>query len=174
MNDLPAVARMNRDARVMEFMPSVLVSSISDGMVERWQSTIDSEGFGFWAVEAPGIADFIGFVGLARPDFAAAFMPCVEIGWRLDHAYWGQGYATEAARLAMSFGFDQLGLTEIVSFTVAINERSRRVMQRLGMQHYSAEDFDHPALPVGDRLSRHVLYRMSRDRWRAQAVLDRS
>lgn len=160
---------MHADPRVMEFMPACLDRAASDAMVGRLQTTIETHGFGFWAVEAPGIADFIGFVGLNRPSFAASFMPCVEIGWRLAHEHWHQGFATEAALVALRFGFLDLALPEIVSFTAIINERSQRVMQRLGMQHYRAEDFDHPALPVGDRLRRHVLYRLSREQWLAQS-----
>ncbi len=164
-NDLPAIARMNADPRVMEFMPALLDRTASEAMVDRLQSAIDNQGFGFWAVEAPGVADFVGFVGLARPGFPAAFTPCVEIGWRLAHAYWGRGYATEAAQTALAFGFTELDLDEIVSFTAELNDRSKCVMRRLGMQHYRVEDFDHPALPPGDRLRRHVLYRLSRERW---------
>ncbi|HVJ32525.1 MAG TPA: GNAT family N-acetyltransferase [Terriglobia bacterium] len=164
-SDLPAIARLNADPRVMEFLPNCLDRAASDAMVTRMQAAIETQGFGFWAVEAPGTADFIGFVGLNRPSFAAAFMPCVEIGWRLAHDFWGRGYATEAARAALRYGFGDLGLAEIVSFTAVINLRSQRVMQRLGMQHYRAEDFDHPALPEGHRLRRHVLYRMTRMRW---------
>ena len=164
-SDLPAMARMNADPRVMEFMPAILDRPASDAMAARLQHHIEAQGFGFWAVEVPGVADFVGFVGLSRPGFAAPFMPCVEMGWRLLHEFWGQGYATEAARAALRHGFVDLGLAEIVSFTAAINQRSRRVMQRLGMQHYRTEDFDHPALPEGDPLRRHVLYRLSRTRW---------
>lgn len=164
-SDLPALARMNADPRVMEFMPAMLDRPASDAMTTRLQRHIEGQGFGFWAVEAPGVADFIGFVGLNRPGFAAPFMPCVEIGWRLLHEFWGQGYATEAAQAALHHGFVALDLAEIVSFTAVINQRSRCVMQRLGMQHYRAEDFDHPALPAGDALQRHVLYRLSRERW---------
>lgn len=164
-SDLPAFARLNADPRVMEFLPSCLDRPASDAMAARIQTAIEAQSFGFWAVEAPGTADFIGFVGLNRPSFAATFMPCVEIGWRLAHDFWGRGYATEAARAALRYGFGDLGLAEIVSFTAVINLRSQRVMQRLGMQHYRAEDFDHPALPEGHRLRRHVLYRMTRMRW---------
>jgi len=164
-SDLPAIARLNADPRVMEFMPACLDRVASDAMVARMQAAIETQGFGFWAVEAPGIADFIGFVGLNRPGFAAPFMPCIEIGWRLAHDFWGRGYATEAAQAVLGFGFDDLGLDEIVAFTAAVNLRSQGVMQRLGMQHYRAEDFDHPALPAGDRLRRHLLHRLTRERW---------
>jgi RimJ/RimL family protein N-acetyltransferase len=108
----------------------------------------------------PGIAPFIGFAGLAVPRFTAAFTPCVEIGWRLAVEHWGKGYATEAARLALAYGFETAGLAEIVSFTTVANLRSRAVMERLGMHRDPADDFDHPSLPDGHPLRRHVLYRI--------------
>jgi RimJ/RimL family protein N-acetyltransferase len=101
-------------------------------------------------------------VGLSVPRFHAHFTPCVEIGWRLSAEYWGRGYATEGAKAALSFGFDELQLVEIVSYTVPDNVRSRRVMERIGMTHDAAGDFDHPVLPEGHRLRRHVLYRIAR------------
>jgi RimJ/RimL family protein N-acetyltransferase len=102
---------------------------------------------------------FVGFVGLSEPDFDALFTPAVEVGWRLGREHWGHGYATEGARAAIAFAFDELGLREIVSFTAASNDRSRRVMERLGMTHDAADDFDHPSLAPGHPLRRHVLYR---------------
>jgi len=102
----------------------------------------------------------IGFVGLWMPSFTAHFTPCVEIGWRLAKQYWGYGYAIEAARVSVAFGFEVLQLPEIVSFTAQNNERSRKVMERLGMRHNPAEDFAHPSLPPEHSLSRHVLYRL--------------
>jgi RimJ/RimL family protein N-acetyltransferase len=116
-------------------------------------------------VEVPEVAPFIGFVGLHRQTFRAPFTPAVEVGWRLARPYWGFGYATEAAREALSFGFGGLGLSEIVSFTVLANARSWRVMERLGLTHNVADDFDHPNLSEGHRLRRHVLYRIRREDW---------
>lgn len=161
-DDLPAFAALNADPRVMEHLPKVLDRAESDAMAARIQQHIDQHGFGRWAVEVPGVADFAGFVGLGIPQFEAPFMPCVEIGWRLAHASWGKGYATEAAQAVLEFGFEHLNLPEIVSFTVPANERSWRVMERIGMTRSATEDFDHPLLPEGDRLRRHVLYRISR------------
>jgi RimJ/RimL family protein N-acetyltransferase len=112
-------------------------------------------------VEIPGITPFAGFIGLGIPRFEAPFMPCVEIGWRLDPDYWNRGYATEGARAALEFGFGPLGLEEILSYTVPDNIRSRRVMEKIGMTRSPGEDFDHPLLPAGDALRRHVLYRIS-------------
>jgi RimJ/RimL family protein N-acetyltransferase len=158
--DLPAFAALNADPRVMEFMPKALSRDESDARADRIRRHWAERGFGLWAVEVPGVAPFIGFVGLSVPPFEAAFTPCVEIGWRLAFAHWGRGYATEAANAALEDGFGRLGLTEIVSFTVPANVRSRRVMERLGMTRSPADDFDHPLLPEGHPLRRHVLYRI--------------
>ncbi len=161
-SDRDPFAEMSADPVVMEYYPSVADRSASDADVDRYEAHFEAHGFGLWAVEAPGVAPFIGYVGLSRPTFEAHFMPAVEVGWRLGVRYWGQGYATEAAQAAVDVGFRELGLDEIVSFTVPANFRSRRVMERLGMTHDPADDFDHPRLPEGHRLRRHVLCRLPR------------
>lgn len=155
-------AALNSDPEVMEFLPKLLSQEESDAMVQRIRNHREQHGFSLWAVEVPGVAPFIGFTGLSVPRFDAPFMPCVEIGWRLARHAWGKGYATEAARAALQFGFEQLGLVSIVSFTVPGNRRSWRVMERIGMKRNPAEDFDHPHLPAGHPLCRHVLYRIQR------------
>ena len=160
--DLPAFAAMNADPRVMEFLPKPLDRAESDARAAQIRDHFARRGFGLWAVEVRGVADFIGFVGLSVPEFEAHFTPCVEVGWRLAREHWGLGYATEAARAALDFGFQGFALEEIVSFTVPANWRSRRVMERIGMTRTPADDFDHPALPVGHPLRRHVLYRATR------------
>jgi RimJ/RimL family protein N-acetyltransferase len=158
-DDLAPFAALNADPRVMEFFPKVLDRAESDARAVRISEDLDRNRYGLWAVELPGIADFIGFVGLGATRFEAHFTPCVEIGWRLAFDYWGHGYATEAARAALDFGFRNLGLDEIVSFTSVVNLRSRRVMERLGMSYSPADDFEHPLVAEGHALRRHVLYR---------------
>jgi len=160
--DLPAFAEMNADSRVMEFLPKLLSREESDAFANRIGDHFDCHGFGFWAVEIAGIDTFAGFVGLSVPRFQAHFTPCVEVGWRLAYEHWGHGYATEAATAAINFGFTKIGMDQIVSFTVPNNHRSRRVMERLGMTHSPADDFEHPAFAVGHRLRQHVLYRLPR------------
>ena len=161
--DREPFANLNADPVVMEHFPGVLSRKESDAMVDRIEAQFNEVGYGLWAVEAPDEALFIGFVGLSVPNFQAHFMPAVEIGWRLDRTCWGRGFATEAARAALADGFVRVGLTEIVSFTAPANVRSIRVMERLGMTHNPADDFDHPRLPEGHRLRRHVLYRLNRE-----------
>jgi ribosomal-protein-alanine N-acetyltransferase len=158
--DRDPFAALNSDPRVMEFFPSLLTRAQSDAMVDGIAAHFGKHDFGLWAVEIPSVAPFIGFAGLSVKRFAAPFTPCVEVGWRLAFAYWGRGYATEAARLALDYGFGTLGLSEVVSYTTVTNRRSRAVMERLGMRRDPAEDFDHPDLPDGHALRRHVLYRL--------------
>lgn len=165
-SDRVPFAELNADPVVMEHFPSTLDRATSDAMVDRILDRWAAGRPSLWAVEVPGGAEFIGFVGLLEPSFVAAFTPCVEIGWRLAAPSWGRGYAPEAARAALAHGFDTLGADEIVSFTAPANANSRRVMEKLGMHHDPADDFDHPNLPEGDPLRRHVLYRLSAEEWR--------
>jgi ribosomal-protein-alanine N-acetyltransferase len=167
--DREPFAVMNSDPRVMEFFRSPLSRAQSDAMIDYVQEHFSNRGFGLWAVEVPDVAPFIGFTGFLVPRFNAHFTPCVEVGWRLAVAYWGYGYATEAARLALGHGFGTLGLAEIVAYTSATNRRSRAVMDRLGLRRDPADDFDHPELPAHHSLRRHVLYRLGADAYFAAA-----
>ena len=156
---------MNADPVVMEHFPALLDRAASDELVDRILAHWAEHGFGLWAVERHVDGMFIGFAGIYRPSFETHFTPAVEVGWRLARGAWGNGYATEAAEAAVRFGFEQAGLDEIVSFTVPANERSRRVMERIGMHRNPADDFDHPRIPLGHPLRRHVLYRLGRADW---------
>ncbi len=160
--DLAPFATLNADPRVSEYLPRPLSQAESNSFAARIETHFDEYGFGFWAVEICHAASFAGFIGLWVPRFESHFTPCVEIGWRFGTEHWGRGYATEGARVVLEFGFEVLGLTEIVSFTVPENARSRRVMEKIGMAHKASDDFDHPLLPNGHRLRRHVLYRIVR------------
>lgn len=159
-DDREAFARMNADPRVMEFLPRVLTRAESDHFVERVEQHIRVNGFGLYAAELREERAFIGFVGIWRVAFEAAFTPCVEIGWRLAGEYWGRGLATEGALAVAAHAFADVGLEEIVSFTVPANVRSRRVMEKIGMTRDATEDFDHPRVAEGSPLRRHVLYRL--------------
>ena len=151
--DDAAVAELSADPVVMEYLLPL------PGWVGRRRAHWEEHGFGQWVAELPGEAGFIGVVGLETVSYQAHFTPAIEIAWRLARAYWGKGYATEAAQAAIDYGFEQLGLDEIVALTVPANWRSRRVMDRLGMTRAPEDDFDHPNLPDGP-LKRHVLYRL--------------
>jgi RimJ/RimL family protein N-acetyltransferase len=152
--------RLNSDASVMEFMPKCLLRVESDLLIDRIEDHFREHSFGLYAMELREEHSFIGFLGLAVPAFTAHFTPCVEIGWRLCADYWGRGLASEGARAVVKHAFEELRLGDLVSFTVPANIRSRRVMERIHMVHNPAEDFEHPNLPDGHPLQRHVLYRL--------------
>ena len=159
--DLEAFAAFNADPRVREYFPSLMTRTESQASIDRMRAHQAAYGFGFWAIDVPGVADCVGMCGLAWARFEAHFTPCVEIGWRIAQAHWGQGYAPEAARASLDYGFATLGLDEIVAFAVVANTKSRRVMEKIGMSYNPADDFDHPGLPPGHPLRRHVLYRIT-------------
>jgi RimJ/RimL family protein N-acetyltransferase len=159
--DLEPFAALNADPRVREFFPSVQSHQESADSMQSIRDHWQQRGFGLWAVEVIGGAPFIGFIGLSVPSFDAPFTPCVELGYRLAFEHWGRGNATEGSRAALEFGFATIGLAEIVAMTAVGNERSRRVMERLGMRRDPADDFDHPNIVAGHPLRRHVLYRLA-------------
>jgi 3-dehydroquinate dehydratase/shikimate dehydrogenase len=163
-SDLEPFAAMNADPTVMECFPSTLARQQNDALAERQQAFIEERGWGLWAVSVLGGADFIGFIGLIywdKESLPTHFTPATEVGWRLAAEHWGKGYATEGARAALAFAFEQLELDEVVSMTAKKNTRSIAVMQRLGMHHDPKDDFSHPKLPKDHPLSPHVLYRIS-------------
>jgi RimJ/RimL family protein N-acetyltransferase len=149
----------------MEYFPALLSRAESYAAIVRIEAHFERFGFGLWAAELRESEELIGFIGLSVPGFKAAFTPCVEIGWRLAREQWGRGLATEGARAVAHHAFEELRLQALVSFTAPANARSRRVMEKLGMVRNVMEDFDHPHLPDGHSLKRHVLYRLSRGEW---------
>jgi RimJ/RimL family protein N-acetyltransferase len=168
-SDRAPFAALNADPVVMEFLGGCLDRATSDALAREAEAEIARQGWGLWAVEMRESGAFIGFVGLRAPSFEAPFTPCVEIGWRLAQGSWGKGYATEAGWECVRFAFETLALDELVSFTVPPNRRSRAVMERLGLRRDALGDFDHPRLPAGHPLQRHVLYRLTRSAWQRGA-----
>ena len=166
--DREPFAALNADPTVVEYLPGTLRRDESDALVARIEAGWEQRGYGLWAVEVPGVAPFVGFVGLNHQSFEAPFTPAVEVGWRLAASAWGHGYATEAGRVSLAFGFKQHALDEIVSFTTVRNLRSRRVMERLGMLHDPADDFEHPSVAEESPIRSHVLYRLDARTWAAR------
>jgi RimJ/RimL family protein N-acetyltransferase len=163
-------AAMHADPAVMEFMPNTLDAAQCDGLIARNARHFAQHGIGLWSLEVVGGQPFIGYAGLLRTPFAAPFTPCVELAWMLAWDFWGHGYAFEAARTVCERAFGDWGFEELVAFTVPANIRARRLMARLGMIHHEAEDFAHPRLPEGHPLRRHVLYRLTKTRWRSAGM----
>jgi RimJ/RimL family protein N-acetyltransferase len=159
-SDLPPFAEQNADPVVMRYLTGPLSREQSDAYAAQAVIHLAETGYGKWAVEAPGVAPFIGAVGLSRVKFEASFTPAVEVAWRLHRHFWGKGYATEAARAAIEDGFTRVGLQEIVALTTLDNTASQRVMERLGMTR--TIEFDHPLVADNSPLRRHILYRLAR------------
>jgi 3-dehydroquinate dehydratase/shikimate dehydrogenase len=168
--DLEPFAELNADPRVMEYFPSTLSREESKAVLKSSHDHIAKYGWGKWAVALIETGEFVGRIGLEEVDFQAAFSPSVELGYRLAFKQWGKGYALEGAKAALQYGFTHLKLNEIVAFTPVQNMRSRVVMARLGMHHDAKYDFDHPKLPKGHKLSRHVLYRLGLSEWQKSVV----
>jgi RimJ/RimL family protein N-acetyltransferase len=159
--DRDPFAALNADPRVMEHFPGLTTREQSDAFADAMEAHLAAHGWGLWAVERRDTGAFIGFVGLKPVPDDLPVAPGVEVGWRLAHEHWNQGFATEGAKAAVAYGFEQLGLNEIVSFTASSNTPSRRVMEKLGMQENVAAGFDHPRFP--DWPGRyHVVYRLPR------------
>ncbi len=162
--DQTIFARMNKDTDVMRYYPTCLTTLQSNKLAQKLAVLIEKRGWGLWALELKESGEFIGFTGLHKPEADLPFNPCVEIGWRLAKMYWGKGYATEAAQIALEFAFNKLGLSEVVSFTSKQNSRSSSVMQRLNMIN-TQQDFQHPDIEEGQPLREHVLYKITRQQW---------
>ena len=160
--DRQPFAELSADPEVMEYLLPLASREASDGWIDRQMLHLTKYGFCFWAVEAKRDGAFVGSVGLVQVGYEAHFAPAVEVGWRVSRAFWGHGYAPEAAAASIRFGFEVLQLPEIVANTVPQNKRSRRVMEKLGMSHDAADDFDHPRIPEGHQLRHQVLYRLPR------------
>jgi len=159
-DDADPLARLHESAEMMRYLGGPMSRAACDEMLTRLRTHWETRGFGAWAVEHEG--RLAGMVGIIVPRWESRFMPCVEILWRLDPALWGRGLVTEAARASLRDGFEEHGFDEVLAFTVPKNERSWRVMERLGMTRNPDDDFDHPLVPDGDPQRRHICYRIKR------------
>ena len=161
-SDFESMLEINQDPQVMEFFPSLQDFEMTQNLIHKINAHYERHGFTFYAVETKDSKDFIGMIGLAVVGFEAHFTPAIEIGWRLSSSHWGKGLATEGAQAVLEYAFEVLGLSEIVSFTALYNEKSRRVMEKIGMSYDVSDDFNPPKLDGASPLRHHVLYRLSR------------
>ncbi|HHD75793.1 MAG TPA: N-acetyltransferase [Campylobacterales bacterium] len=166
-DDFSVFAKMNADQEVMRYFPHTLAEVESNALGEKIESLITQRGWGFWAIEEKSSQSFIGYVGLHEPQSELPFNPCVEVGWRLDKAYWSKGYATQAAHEALRFAFEELGLKRVYSFTALPNYPSMNVMKRLGMVD-TKQNFMHPSVDENSPLREHVLYLITQEMWENQ------
>ena len=156
--DYATFAAMNADPRVMAHFPALLFRGESDASVDRQRAAINATGLGFWAVETLSTNRFIGFTGIQPVTLSSPIHGDFEIGWRLGRNDWGMGYALEAAHAALHVAFVERELSSVVAMTVPRNTRSWGLMERLGMVRRKDLDFDHPELPDGHPLLRHIVY----------------
>ena len=163
-SDWPPFAQLNASPDVMRYFPATLTEPESNAMADRLSALVLEQGWGFWAVELCKSKRFIGFVGLHRPTYKLPVSSCVEIGWRLAKANWGNGYATEAARRVLDFAFKELKLAQVYSFTTVTNQKSKAVMRRLHLVDTHC-NFAHPLVPESSPLREHVLYKIDRQTW---------
>ncbi len=166
--DYEPFSQMNQDPEVMQYFPKLLTPAESHAMIEKSITGLEQDKVGFWAVQSKDIGEFLGFVALAKVQFDCKFKGSIEIGWRLKKTAWGKGFASEGARKLLEYGFLTLGLPEIVSLTAKVNQRSWRVMERIGMRTNEADDFEHPKVALDSHLRPHVLYRLSKNEWAAK------
>jgi RimJ/RimL family protein N-acetyltransferase/MOSC domain-containing protein YiiM len=168
-----ALAALNADPVVMEFFPSVQSRAESEALADRCQAELDELGYGLWAVQRRDTGEFIGFTGLSVVTGTDPVAGEVEVGWRLARSGWGHGFAAEAARAALTYGFTTAGLDAVMSMTARTNVRSWRLMERLGMVRDHRADFDRSALPLDSPLRRHVVHRITREQWAAAEPVQR-
>lgn len=166
-SDIPLMAAISSDPLVMEYYPAIQDITATQALIDHINQHYEKFGYSAYAVEIKDTHEFIGFVGLNHPsfeipNFQPISLPIVEIGWRLSSKHWGQGYATEAAEAVLHYAFTKLNLGEIISFTVVANTKSRRVMEKIGLHHSEADDFNHPKINENSPLKQHVLYRITR------------
>lgn len=160
--DVQDYYEINLDPKVIEFLLGSLTVDECRVFVEKMNKQFDEKGYTLFAVELKETGELLGFIGLNYTDFKSDFTPCVEIGWRLSSKYWGQGLATEGALASLKYAFEKCGLDKIISFTAVGNEKSVRVMEKIGMTRVVDGDFAHPKLPLDHRLSKHIRYEIQR------------
>lgn len=168
-SDYEPFAQMSQDSEVMRYFPKHLTAEESRAMIEKSKAMLEKDSHGYWALESKDTSEFLGFVALATVQFECSFKGSMEIGWRLKKSAWGNGFASEGAQTLLRYGFEALGLSEIVSLTAQVNLRSSRVMERIGMKRNIADDFHHPKIASESPLSPHVLYRVTKDEWLASS-----
>lgn len=158
--DKSKMGLINADPKVMQHFPSIPTQKQTDEFIERMKSQFSKNGFCYFAVDLLAGNQFIGFIGISEQHFKSDFTPCIDIGWRIDSAQWGKGYATEGAKKCLEYAFDQLEINTIKSICPVVNQKSEKVMQKIGMK--KIKNFDHPLLSEYHELKNCVLYAITK------------
>lgn len=161
--DLHSFTQMNQDPVVMEFFPNILNGEETKAMIDRMIKTYQDIGYTFYAVCTLDNNEFIGFIGMIESTFKAPFTPCKEIGWRLKTSAWGKGFATEGAKRCLKYGFETLGFKSIYSITPLTNQKSEKIMHKIGMKKIT--EFEHPKIESKHELSIHSAYCIKKEDW---------
>ncbi|SDG47078.1 GNAT family N-acetyltransferase [Pelagibacterium luteolum] len=163
-SDADAYAALQGDPIVRRFFPAPLRREQAEADLAAHMDKFATNGFGMLAAELKSTGDFVGLIGIGRvPDIIKSVIPSqpeIEIGWVINHSFWGQGLAPEGATACRDYAFQTLECPEIVAFTAAINTPSQRVMEKIGLTRAPEDDYLHPRIPEGHPLRPHVLYRM--------------
>ena len=160
-SDVPEFVRVTNTPAVMEYLGGVREPEEFHGGFLRARASQAGNGFCFWIVERLSDRALLGFCGLKRAN-VRPIVGEIEIGWRLRADAWGQGYAQEAAAASLAWAWQNLSCPRVVAITAAGNAKSRRLMERLGMQRLHELDFDHPDIPPDSPLRAHVTYEITR------------
>jgi RimJ/RimL family protein N-acetyltransferase len=170
-SDREPFAALNGDPETMRYFPETLDRATSDAFIARIESRFEAYGYGLWALEVSETGQFIGFTGLSPMPDDVPGAGGLEVGWRLAKGAWHRGYATEAARAAVTVAFDKLDFDEVWSMTAVVNEQSIAVMRRIGM--VEVDRFDHPRVFAGHELQPHVTYHLARSDFVREPLADR-
>lgn len=162
-NDYQYFLELSQNKDIMKFFPNILSDEEVKSFIDNIIKHQNKFGYSLYALELIETNEFIGFTGLYHTTFVEHFTPAVEIGWRVLKKHWGMGYAPEAAKAILDFGFKKIGLKEIVSFTPKVNKNSIRVMEKIGLKRNPSDDFNNPKVPRDSYLCPHVLYRLSQE-----------
>jgi RimJ/RimL family protein N-acetyltransferase len=159
--DIDELHKINSDERVMEFFPSVSTKKQTIEFIEKMKKQYKDNGFCYFAVDKLENNNFIGFIGLSEQTYLANFTPCIDIGWRIKHNEWNNGFATEGAKKCLQYAFEALKIEEIFSIAPKVNLKSEHVMKKIGLE--KQYEFEHPLLKNEKRLKTCVLYKTKKE-----------
>jgi RimJ/RimL family protein N-acetyltransferase len=157
--DLLDIERMQADAQTMATLGGVRDAAATRRLVDDWIAHWDANGFGLWIARDATTGAFAGRGGVKHT--VVGGRPEIEVAYGFLPAFWGRGLATELADASVRAGFAELGLAELVCFTLTTNRASQRVIEKVGFAF--ERGVEHAGLP-------HLLYRLRASAWRSVAA----